>query len=391
MADPVAWTFACGGEIVEQLDALTDVLPAENGVEQRRGLRLSPRTTLEFSGLEEGAARRHLEHLLHANGAGRWWVPFPMDRGALPEPLAAGATAVPVDTRWRHYRAGGRALLLGATPRDYELVDVDEVASDALTLAEPTVRDWPAGTAVLPVALARLDGMPSLSRFTSDAVPYQVRFLFEEPVDWPATAGAAEYRDVPVLEVAPDWGDDPAWTPERQFVEEDNGTAPPARFDPQGGPRGLAMRNYTLLSMEQAAAFRSLLYALDGRRCPIWLPSLAGDLQVVANVSNGATTLDVGWTGLSAWPLAQGRRDLRIQLRSGTVLYRRITAATAVGDDVERLTLDAAIGTGFTAAQVALVSFLVPVRQEADAVVLRWWSHGTASAQLSFRGLRDGL
>lgn len=391
MADPVPWTFVAGGEIVEQLDPLTDVLPAATGPEQRRGLRLSPRTTLEFAGLDVSTSRRHMEHLLHANGAGRWHVPFPMDGGELGAPLASGASAIPVDTRWRHYREGGNALLLGPGSRDWELLEIDAVDDGALTLVEETARAWAPGTRVFPTALARLESVPPLARFTADAVPYQIRFRLDELVDWPADAGAASYRGVPVLELPPDWIEDPVWTPSRQLVEEDNGTALPATFDLVGIPLGVATRGYTLVTMERAAAFRSLLYALDGRRCPIWVPSLASDLVVVANVTNGATTLDVGWTGFSSWPVAEGRRDLRIKLYDGTVLYRRVTAAAAISGAAERLTLDVAIATGFAAAQVELVSFMVPCRQDADSVVLRWWSHGVARAQLTFRGLCDGL
>ena len=392
MTAPVPWTFAAGGEFAEQLDFLTDVLPAITGPEQRRGLRTAPRTSIQFSGLDSGPARQQMEHLLHANGAGQWLVPWPMDRGDLQAPLAAGATSIPVDTRWRHYRVGGPVLLLGATPRHWELVTVDAMDDTSITLADATAQAWPAGTAIYPAALARLQAAPTLSRFTADAVPYQVRFDVDEAIDWPAVAPAATYRSVPVLELPADWSTDPDWTPARQTVDMDNGSALPARFDLVGVPLITAARGFTLVTMEQVADFRSLLYHLDGRRQPIWVPSLAADFTVTANVGNGATTLDVAWSGVSAWPLAEGRRDIRIQLRNGTVHYRRITAAAPIsGGAAERLTLDAAIATGFSAADVALVSFLVPCRQEADTTMLRWWAHGVAIAELSFRGLRDGI
>lgn len=392
MADPVPWTFAAAGECVEHYEALTDVLPAATGSEQRRGLRSAPRISVEFDGLDSGHTLRQMEHLLHANGAGRWRVPWSMDGGVLAADLALGSSAIAVDTRWRRYRAGGYALLLGATARDWELVQVDALTDTTLTLAAPTVRAWKAGTAIFPTALCRLEGVPSLQRFTADAVPYRVRFQLDEVLDWPASAGAASYRSTPVLELAHDWSSDPVWTPARQLEEVDNGTALPARFDLVGIPLGTASRGYTLVTMEQIAAFRSLLYYLDGRRCPIWVPSLAADFVPVAAVANGATTLDVAWTGYSAWPVAEGRRDIRIQLRNGTILYRRITAAASIsGGAAERLTLGAAIATGFAAADVALVSFMVPCRQEADTTVLRGWAAGVAMADLGFRGLRDGI
>lgn len=391
MADPIPWTFAVGGEISEQLDPLTDILPSATGSEQRRGLRSAPRTTLQFDGLDSDAAHRYLENLLHAHGAGPWHVPFAMDRGQLTAPLTSGAAAIPIDTRWRHYTAGGKAMLLGPSPRQCELVDIDTVEDSQLILDGETVQAWPAGTLVFPTAVGRLDSVPTLSRFTVSAAPYTPRFVLDGPIDWPADAGGATYRDVPVLELVSDWSEDPTWQPDRQVTIVDYGTSVPMQFDLVGISLGLATRTFTLTTMERIAAFRSLLYALNGRRCPIWVPSMARDLVVTSAVENGASTLDVEWCGISQRPMIEGRRDIRIQLFGGTIHYRRITASVALNSMTERLTLDAEIDTGFAANQVELVSFLVPCRQEADTTVLRWWSFGVVRADLSFRGVKDDL
>ena len=65
MADPVAWTFAAGGDYTEELAWLTDLLQAPTGGTQHRRLRQSPRTTLTFSALESGANRRWMDVLRH--------------------------------------------------------------------------------------------------------------------------------------------------------------------------------------------------------------------------------------------------------------------------------------------------------------------------------------
>lgn len=386
LAEPVPWPFYAGGEFTEQLTSRTDILGAATGPEQRIRLRPEPHVQLAFDGLAEGDERRWLENLLHQNGDGQWWVPWPMEGQALASTLSLGASTVPIDTRWRHYVAGGHALLVGATPRQCEVVEIDGVTDSALTLVEPTAAAWPAGTRVYPVFLARLAGMIEIPRFTGDAGRYQATFRADEAVAWPSSAGGTTYRSLPVLDVPVEWTADPLDVPERELGTVDNGVSLPFVHDQAGQPRNRIRIQCTARGLEQAAALRSLLYALGGCWGAIWVPSLAHDFRIVANVGNGATTIDVAWAGFSAGALAQNRRDIRITLWNGMQIYRRITNAVQQSSSVERLTLDSAITTGFNAAAVAQVAFLQLCRQEADVNVLRWWTADVVRTTLEFRG-----
>lgn len=187
------------------------------------------------------------------------------------------------------------------------------------------------------------------------------------------------------------WTSDPETTPERQLLTVDEDTGPIVTADLVGIPLGRTSLSFALVGRPAIAAFLGLLYALCGRWSPVWVPSWAQDLRVVATVANGATTVDVEHSGLSARPLAINRRDIRIQLADGTVLYRRITAAMEQSADVERLTLDSAIATGFAASAVAVVSFMALCRQDTDVNKLIWCNHDTVQCDLSFRAVKHGL
>lgn len=392
LADPVPWTFFAGGEYAEQLDSRTDILRAATGPEQRIKLRPEPHVQLTFNGLAEGDERRWLENLLNANGDGRWWVPWPMEAQALGAPLASGASAIPVDTRWRHFTAGGRALLLGATPRSWELVEIDTLDDDTLTLVDATDAAWPGGTVVVPVFLGKLADVFEIPRFTGEAGGYQAKFRADEAIAWPADAGDVTYRDLPVLSVPLEWTADPVDVPERERAAVDNGLGLPFAVDPVDQPLNRIRVACTVQGLESAAALRSLVMALAGCWAPIWVPSLAQDFRVVTSVVNGATALDVAWCGFSTAPLAENRRDIRITLYDGTSHYRRITEAAELSSTTERLTLDSAIVTGFAAADVAQVAFLQLCRQEADTNLLRWWTADVVRTTLEFRGeARHGL
>jgi hypothetical protein len=391
MSDPVAWTFATGGTVTEQLTWLTDVLQATTGPSQHRRLRTAPRTVFKFDGLETGRRRRWLEALLVSNGAGQWQAPLVMEAGALASDLSAASDTIDIDTTTRRFVADGHALLMGEDPQAFELVQIDSIAAGALTLVDDTVNAWPAGTRVFPVRRARLEGMPSLSRFTGDASPYQVQFRLEEPLEFTPNFGTASYRGLPVVEWQPVWTADPEWTPERQLSTEDEQTGNAEVFDLVGIPLGKQVMQCAAQGAAQIAAFRGLLFALCGRWSVAWVPSWTQDLRITAAVANGATTLDVEGPALSPWPLQVNRRDIRIQLHDGTVLYRRVTAAVAHTATVDRLTLDGAIAIGFAASAVASVSFMALSRQDTDVNLLRYWNHDTLQSELTFRAVASDV
>lgn len=391
MGVPLPWTFAAGGTVSEQLVWFTDVLPALTGPEQTRRLRQAPRVTVAFEGLESGRNRRWMETLLNANGAGRWEAPLVMDTAQLTAPLSAASSSVPFGTDYRRFTAGGKALLIAEDPRRYEVVQIDTVEADHLALTEATNFDWGIGTCVVPLRTSHLEGMPTLSRFTGDDSPYQVSFRLDELLEVEADAGDASYRGAPVLEWTPVWTNDPETTPDRQLLTVDEETGPIVTTDLVGIPLGRTSLSFALVGRSAIAAFRGLLYVLCGRWAPIWVPSWAQDLHIVAGVANGATTLDVEHSGLSVWPLAVNRRDIRLQLANGTVLYRRITAAVEVNANVERLTLDSGISPGFAASAVAVISFMALCRQDTDVNKLIWWNHDTAQCDLTFRAVSHGL
>lgn len=391
MPDATPWTFSAAGQITERLDWLTDPMQAVTGPEQRRRLRIAPRTFLGFETLESRASRRHMETLLIANGAGEWLAPLWQDAADLESAWVAGSPSpvLAVDTTLRRFRVGGSVLLIRENSRVFDVGVVASVEDGELELEDGPALSWPAGTAVVPLVLAKIDAMPALSRFTSDDVPALVSFRVTEPLDWGEDAGDADYRGVPVLEWIPDGAQDPGFTPERRLGRVDAESGRVTEYDQPGIPLSLQVATFTLVGREEIGAFRSLLYALAGRWGAIWVPTWSQDLQAAAAVTSASTLLDIDWCGFSQWPLSPNRRDLRIELVDGTVLYRRITAVAEISPSVERLVLDAAWGLDADVAEIRLISFLMLARQDTDVNLFRYWSHEVVETELRLRGFRD--
>ncbi|MGV8959201.1 MAG: hypothetical protein ACOH1V_02280 [Stenotrophomonas sp.] len=390
-ADPIPWTFAAGGDVAEYLEWLTDVSTPVTLASQHRRLRDVPRVRLSFEGLESGLVRRWMENLLHRNGGGRWQVPLHCDGYELASAVGVGAVALPGEANGLRFVAGGNALLVRDDARRFEVVTVDAVTAGGITLAGGTVLTHPAGTRVLPLYVGSLVQMPQLSRFTGDAAPYQLEVRLDDVLDFPADAGGASYRGYPVLELAADWSADPRWTAARELATADDGTGPVFRYDTLGQALPELSRSYTAVGRQEIGQLLGLLYALAGRWQPIWVPSQAQDLRIVAAALSSATALDVEWCGLVQMGLPPNRRDLRIQMDSGAVIYRRVTGVAQVSGAVERLALDTALGVAIDPARVVSASWLVLSSQAADVNKLRWWKNDVVQTDLTFTAVPHGV
>lgn len=386
----VAWPFAVGGQISERLEWLTDGMAPPYGMEQTRKLRQAPRTILQFDGLESAANRRWMETLVAMNGAGLWHAPLVADTTTTTAATVGGALTLQVDTVNRRFAAGRNAIIVDRSkPRRYQVLEIEAVAAGSLDLAVPMASAWPTGSIVIPTVGGRLTQAPQISRFTGDAGTFSVGFRADEPLDWAADFGPAAYRDLPVFEARLDWSVSPAFTPARNIEELDNGTGKVLLYDRAGILLPRVVLDVELTSAEDIASFRSLLYAMSGRWQPIWVPSFGQDILLQAVVSS--TVIDVEWLGFSEWPIQSNRRDIRIDRRNAAPIYRRITAATEVDADTERLQIDSALPGGFDAADVTCISFMALCRQDSDTNSLRVWSTGVMESQLTFEGCNHVL
>ncbi len=389
MAEPVPWAFSSGGERTEQLEWLTDVTPAATGPEQLRCVRLSPRIALGSSGIQKDRMRRWMETLLHSQGVGQWWVPLDTDALCVTSPLGIGAGTIAGDASLLRFTVGGHALLLGGEPGESELVEVASFNASGVVLAAGVESAWPAGSRLVPAYRANFDRMPALERFTGDVVAYSVAFRLAEPLDVAPADWLPVYRGFPALEMATDWNSDPQWAPEREVLVVDMDIALPVLHDLIGQPRTRLGRSVSAFSRASIVALIRVLYLLKGRWQPLWVPSLGHDLHAASPVTSAGTTLDVDWCGLVDAGIQSTRRDIRMVLIDGTVLYRRIIGVATVSSTTERVTVDSPWGADIAQASIAQVGFMTFARQEADTNKLMWWSGNVVQTDLAFVGIVD--
>jgi hypothetical protein len=354
--------------VQETLTWSTDVMRASaSAVSQHRGLRLAPRRTLTFEVIGERQDRRVAEMLL-AGHSGKWELPIWHDVNWLAAPLAGGVEEIPCDPAGRDFIAGGRALLFDVVNR-WEIVEIDAIDTDHITLTTPTDIGFGLGSRLYPLRRALVqDGAEE--QLLSDALGRRsITFDIVEPCDWPVLESPTLYLGHPVLTVRPDESDDPSSSVSRLLQTVDYGTSIPVVHDMPGLGLRAQQSHWKLFERAEHTWFRSLLYTLQGRRVPAWVPSWTADLKPAATVAGGSTTLSIEWAGYTLFGLAKhNRRDLRIELINGTVYYRRINNAIEAGA-TETLTLSASLsGSSIAAAQIRVISFMALCTLASDSV-----------------------
>lgn len=390
----VAWAFAPDWSrgVLERLAWKTDILTSPTHVEQRRGLRSAPRRSFEATMIVDGRERVLLDLAVFGWGGRTWALPIWPDVQWLSNEHALGVRVIACDPIHRDFRVGGLVQLRGKTAFDVEVAEVQAIGAASITLRHPTTKAWPRGSRLYPVRTARLAEPPKVTRLTDQAASVRARFDVVEACEWPAITDAPTYRGLPVLAQRPDESESLSNSWQRALLALDNEFGRPFVMDPSDWAAVSQAHQWRMHGRPERANVRSWLYTLRGRQCALWRPTHADDLTVVANVAGTATALDVANVGLARFAgLRPGRRDVRIELRDGQTFHRRITAAVALDDDIERLTVDAVLGVDLRPRDVLRISFLVLCRGDSDEAEIEHHtdSDGAADASIVLRAVRD--
>jgi hypothetical protein len=381
-----AWTYVpnWASGITERLEWLTLIERGTNGNEDATPLREWPRRSWEFVPLVEGTDRQRMENMLYDASARTWAVPVWPDYDELAADLALGVLSIPVDTVGLDYHDGGLAILL-SDAKTFETVEISTISDSAIALARGTLNAWPAGTRIYPARTARLDAYPSLSRYTTRLVDSTVRFISMGANDYAGTMPTATYRGMSVLEDRPEWSDKPTTQYNRDVALVDNDTGLVLIDDISGLPWPVQSHRWQVYGRTARDALRQLFYALAGKANRLWLPTWQDDLYPTAPLAT--TNLTVAHSGYTQFLYGQnGRRDIRVELVDGTVLYRRIIASTELDADTEQLQVDSAWPSSILAGDVLSISYMGLCRLDTDAVEIHHIndSDGAAAVAVTF-------
>lgn len=390
----VAWPFKPDWEnsVIERLSWLTDIHQSESLAEQRRAMRLAPRREWEATLYVDGTECQLLDMSLFGWAIRSWVLPVWADVQLSATVIDAAAVLIPCATEHLDFVAGGAVMLCGDDVFEYEVLEIKTVLAGGIQLSRYTSRNWPKGARIYPCRNARIKKQPSITRITDQAAELSIVFQATEVCDWPVVMPTQIYRGYPVYDHRPDESQDLTSGFMRLTSELDTGMAMPAITDVAQTAIPVIGHRRLLYGRAERSEYRSFLYALNGKQKAVWVPTHSDDLTVKSIILPSLDFFDIANCGYSRFAFAQpGRRDIRIQLNDGTVIYRRIISAQEIGGGLERLRLDAVISQIINPSEIYRVSYMALMRLDSDEVEIEHItdSEGIAESAIAFRGVRD--
>jgi hypothetical protein len=355
--------------ITERIEWMSEVMPSEADVEQRRSQRRFPRRSLEAGFARYDITRARLDAFLTGSGHDEVLVPLWHEQYLLTGTLGSTLT-FPDDTlAMREFFAGDLAIVMGTDPASYELLTVQSVnlGTDTITFASAPVGSWPAGSRVIPLRVGRMLEPVSMQNVAERAATVQMRFFLKEHLKWPAPSWG--YCS-PLFRFKVNRATPLTLTFDRatHTIDNDFGQVEvtDASFQTRVGTR-LAL---VLRGRQNVHRFRQFIGMARGRAVRFWMPTLARDLIGRDNFSSNY--FDVAAIGLSDYVRStqEARTTVAIRFNNGrATVYRRVTAVSDAGAS-ERIFVTPNIPP-ISLSEVEYIGFVVPSRFDQDAFELQ--------------------
>lgn len=367
--------------MTESLEWKTDIIPHQDGSEQRSGIRIFPRQSFEVEVKTDVKSDLAMIAMAVAAGQGQLWGwPCWHEQAALSVAVPSGSSSIPVDTTAADYRAGGLALLWTSSTV-YEVVAVLSVAAGSLSLSSPTTDGFPARSVIMPLRYAYISPTVDYYDNPTELTKLTLTITCLDAVDLSSGPSVAQYLALDVLV-------DPLLMPsetrhrslERQLWQFDPGLGPWSILAPGEYPLQTTEFRWRSWSKASAWALRKWLHRRAGRLLPVWIPSWRHDLVLAEPVTSDGVTLTIEDIGYRNWGITQpAKQHVALIASDNSFVCRNITAAAVGAAGQEVLTLDAAPGT----TDVVKVSYLALHRLAADKVELAWKRSGVAEVKAS--------
>lgn len=338
--------------IVERLEFLTSVVSTYAGSEQRRRVRLTPRRSFEITYNRSKVERSFFDLWMMNLAAEEVLLPLWHDQGVLTAKAEAGDADLRVDTAFREYLPGGFAVLVKDS-FTYEIVEINEVLEDRVTLTEFLVGDWPKNSKLYPLRLATLDPETQGQALSSRVNNVTLLFTLTGPNEIDDEGDWDDFykvNDLPVLTTEPNRADalDTGWG--YSVIEADHQLGLRRRVVMRDSAATTQGYSWWAKGREAQYRVRQLLYRLKGRFQPVYLPTFSDDVVLTAPAPANAlwiTIQNIGYhitkaiaEGLTEDDeLSRGRR--RVLFRHGSNFADAfIYEATPINDGAdEELTL----------------------------------------------------
>lgn len=359
----------------ERLSWLTDIIPAEDGGEDRKQVRNLPRRRYDYNLPANHTEYQRAFNTLYGARAAQWAVPMWTEAQQVGT-ISGGLSNIPCNTDYYDFRADSLALLW-ASPRDYQVVEIQTVnagSPGSIDLYGTTLaisNAW-----LIPVRIGHLIG--DVSRSTN-SFNGELRVAFDlEDLNELAVSAPTQYLSDDIY--FDEWLFSGSSFTDKliqrvDYVDESLGVV--AYRSPWTNGRVARPMRKILETPEEVYGFRQFLFRRAGRYRPFWQPSFDQDLRPTST----GTVTDTLRINRDDWDShASNRTHIAIEDADGNWYARNIDSTAPAGATQLDLTLDSAINVA--AESIVRVSYLGLKRLEPDVVDFDWIGGGICQTQI---------
>lgn len=369
----------------------TDIITSRSKFEQRRALRDVPRLSARYGTVVQESDLRAANHFFRARQNAPTAIPD-FSRYALTTGSSSGGTDELTITSPPAWIAAGQLLVL-CSASETELVEVDDVTGDTITLTDNLANAWPSGSVVRPGLFGLLDGQITAARFRRGAAKFSVLLSVYPGAEPPEDEGtaAATFNGYEVFpQIEPDWSGSPSLDHIWPVEQVDYGIGRTAQFRPIDRAADITEAQFNVGAAD-ARTIEQAFLRMKGRRGAFYRPSTEKDFDLAAPALSGSSAFlasgpdlaaDFGSVDYGANPIA-----IEVVLTSGTRLRKLITGITAsTGNSL--VAVGGAWGTALSTANVARISWMPLVRFTSDDLTTAWRTPTSATIRLGFQGIK---
>lgn len=355
--------------LLERWQWRTDIAQTQDGKETRRAVRDVPRQTWEW---ELVLSNRAYNSLTRGQHTLTFLVPSWQEAELTTAPIDNGATEVSVDTTVSDWRG---SILLWKTETYCESIVISSVDSGVIYLDSEVVGDYPTGSTVAPVRIARLANPVDL-RVDRLLTLLSLNWLILDPTalddyDWTIQFGGLDLiTDLYLLE-----GEFVARTLEADveaFDYETGEVGYEVQYDPDLW--NMPTMFHQLFSAAEMWKWKKWFHKMQGRKGEFWLPTWKSDLILASSFTADDVWLIIQNIGYVTYLDAlSGNKALYFQ-RPGSLdpLPRSIIDSEAIDADTEKIKINTNLGFAGSQQSFERISWLHPCRLNSDQIELEY-------------------
>lgn len=357
--------------VKESLEFLTDVIAAYDATEERLQLRSKPRQSFNYSiplqawrtaaafNTEYGAIRKD------------WAVPI-WTEAQYVGTIGAGLLSIDCATAFYDIRPQSLAMLYSVCG-DFQIIEIDEVFSDHITLLADT--EYVAGAWLMPVRKGWIQGNIDKPTNGHNGKSSLTFVIDDNPVITPAVPaqylGDDIYYDAPLLSS----GSLSASLSQQQDIT-DMSLGPVARRTNWDRPQYGKPWRSLFTTPEEVRSYREFLYRRAGKFRRFWYPTFENNMRV-ANTGNITTTLVIQSDSFIDY--ASLRTHIAVEA-NGVWYPRAVSNPIQLSAQQVQLTLSSALN--IPAASITRTSYLGLHRFDADRIELSWQGGGVVESNV---------